>query len=165
MNHAVRLSAVAAFIVSTTLSASAIAQAPVAFKATCQAVGFAPPEPLGDRDGHGFTVAPYSCQSMDGPFEGGIMTGQNIWESDKGSSVLIAGNGVNRKPGMSLVYVITEGKNTLTMADGKVTGYSGSVKGVYKLATGPAAPYAGKSFTSTFRSIGRGQFLVETTID
>ena len=166
MNYALRLTNLAAFTVATTLSAGAFAQKPVTQSSTCQAIGIAPQEAVGDREGHTYSVSQYSCQNQGGgPFDGAIMTGSTIWESDKGSSVALAGSGVIRKPGMSAVFVLTEGKNALTMADGKVTGFSGTAKGVYKVAAGTASSLAGKSFSSTFRSIGGGQFVIETTVD
>ena len=165
MNYASRMTNLAAFIVATTFSAGTFAQTPVTLKATCQSIGIAPQEPVGDRDGHAYSVSQYSCQNQGGPFDGAIMTGSTIWESDKGNSVGLAGSGVIRKPGMSVVFVLTEAKNSLTMADGKVTGFSGTAKGVYKIAAGAASSLAGKSFSSTFRSIGGGQFVIETTVD
>ena len=165
MNYALRMTNLAALIVATTLSSGAFAQKPVTLNSTCQAIGIAPQEPVGDREGHTYSVSQYSCQNQGGPFDGAVMTGSTIWESDKGNSVALAGSGVIRKPGMSAVFVLTEGKNSLIMADGKVTGFSGTAKGVYKVAAGTASSLAGKSFSSTFRSIGGGQFVIETTVD
>jgi hypothetical protein len=167
MNHALRMTKLSAFIVVTMLSADTLAQtqAPITQRSTCLSIGIAPQEPVGDREGHTYSVSQYSCQNQGGPFDGAVLTGTNIWEADKGSSVMLTGGGVIRKPGMSAVFVLTEGKTTLTMTDGKVTGFSGTAKGVYKVAAGTASSLAGKSFSSTFRSTGAGQFVIDTTID
>lgn len=165
MTYASRTTKLAVFLLGLALSGSAFAQSPITLRATCQGVGIAPQEPVGDRDGHTFSVSQYSCQNQGGPFDGAIMTGSTIWESDKGTAVALSGSGVIRKPGMSAVFVVTEARNTLTMADGKVTGFSGTAKGVYKVAAGTASALAGKSFSSTFRSTGYGQFVIETTVD
>jgi len=150
----------------TLLSLACFAQAPAPqFKSTCQPVGVATQEPLGDRDGHVLSVAPYSCVSQGGVLDGAVMSGTNIWELDKGAGLTVTGNGVVRKPGTLVLYTVTEGSYTLTMADGKVTGFSGIAKGVYKLTSGAAAHLAGKSFTARFRSIERGQFVIDTTVD
>ena len=165
MTYASRTTNVAALLVVLALSGSALAQGAIVLRATCQGVGIAPQEPVGDREGHTYSVSQYSCQNQGGPFDGAIMTGSTIWESDKGAAVALSGSGVVRKPGMSAIFVVTEAKNTLTMADGKVTGFSGTARGVYKVAAGTASGLAGKSFSSTFRSTGNGQFVIETTVD
>lgn len=158
-----RLSAAVSLVL---LSLSCFAQtATPPFKATCQNVGVGAQEPLGDREGHTLSVASYSCTSVGGALDGTVSAGTNIWEVDKGAGVAVTGNGVIRKPGMVVVYVVTEGSYALTMADGKVTGFSGTAKGVYKLATGSASSLSGKAYTAKFRSIERGQFVIETTLD
>jgi len=166
MEQALRMTRWAALIVAAALCTGAMAQqGPAPMKSICQGIGTAPPEPVGDREGHTFTVGHYSCQTQGGPFDGAISTGMTIWESDKGKSVALSGNGTIRRPGLSIVYVLTEASNALTMADGKVTGFSGNARGVYKIASGSAAALAGKTFTSTFRSVAGGQFVIETTVD
>ena len=155
----------AASTVLALLCHASFAQTSAVMKSTCQGVGTNQQEPLGDRDGHGISVGQYSCLNEGGVMDGTIMTGTNIWEWNKGASVVLSGNGVIRRPGMVVVYAVTEDSNALTMADGKVTGFGGTAKGVYKLATGTAAPLAGKTFTSKVRSIGHGQFVIETTVD
>ncbi|MDM0002831.1 hypothetical protein QTI24_29865 [Variovorax sp. J22P240] len=164
-NRAFQAIHLAAFVVAATVSSGAFAQKPPMQKSVCQAVGFSPQEPVGDRDGHTYSVSSYSCQNQGGDFDGAILTGSTIWESEKGSSVALAGSGVIRRPGMSAVFVLTDGKSSLTMADGKVTGFSGTAKGVYKVAAGAAASLAGKTFSSTFRSTAGGQFVIETVVD
>ena len=144
MNHLLQMTSLAAFIAATTLSA--FAQAPVTYRATCQGIGMAPQENVGDREGHTYSFGQYSCQIQGGPFDGAILTGSTVWESEKGSSILLAGNGAIRKPGMSAIYVLTDGKNSATVVDGKVTGFSGTAKGVYKIAAGTASSLAGKSY-------------------
>ncbi|MDM0106969.1 hypothetical protein QTH97_18630 [Variovorax sp. J22R24] len=135
------------------------------FRSTCQNVGVATQEPLGDREGHMLSVGSYSCVSQGGFLDGAVTSGMNVWELDKGAGVAVTGNGVTRKPGQLILYVVTDGSYSLTMADGKVTGFTGIAKGVYKLATGPAAALSGKAYTARFRSIERGQFVIETTVD
>jgi hypothetical protein len=130
---------------------------------TCQAIGWGngPSEPLGDREGHGISVGEYSCRVDSGPMSGGVSTGTSIWEWDGTNAVLLSDSGVIRKPGSTLVYRSTEGKLALTMADGKVTGFTASLKGQQQLATGSAASLAGKPFTLTSKSTGPSQWTVE----
>ncbi len=164
MSHSARILNLAAALALTTLSTSALAQAAMTFKATCQNVGVAPQEPLGDREGHAISVSQYSCRNEGGILDGAIATGMNIYEWDKGVGETISANGVIRKPGAIAVYETSEQKTTLIMVDGKVTGFTGSSKGVYKLATGSLAPLSGKSYTFTYRSIPGGQFTVDTIV-
>ncbi len=149
----------------TTLSATASAQTAITFKSTCQDIGISAREPINDREGHSITVGQYSCKNSGGVEEGSIQTGMVIWEWDKTNAMMLSGNGIARKPGAFLVYQNSEAKASLTIVDGKVTGITGTAKGVYKAASGSMASLAGKSFSSTFRSIGAGQFVIETTVE
>lgn len=143
-----------------------LAQTPSApFKSTCQNFGLQAQEPIGDREGHMVSISEYSCTAQGGPLEGAIGSGTNYWEVDKGAGISLIGQGIIRKPGMVVLYTVTSGNYSLTMADGKVTGFSGSAKGRYTTATGPAASLAGKAYTAKFRSGDRGQFIIETTLD
>jgi hypothetical protein len=74
---------------------------------------------------------------------GGVATGTDIWKWDGTNAVEISASGVERKPGATLVYRGTEGKLSLTITGGKVTGWTGSGKGVDSIATGSAASLAG----------------------
>ena len=95
---------------------------------------------------------------------GGVGTGTNIWEWDGPKATLLSDSGVVRKPGATLAWKGTEGKLTLTMTDGKVTGWTGSGRGANTLATGGWASMAGKSYTWTGKSVGpASQFSTEAT--
>ena len=165
MRQALCILNLATALVFVTSSASAPAQTAVTFKSTCQDVGMSGREPLGDREGHSITVGQYSCKNEGGVEDGSLMSGMVIWEWDRTAAVMLSGNGVIRKPGAFAVYQNFEGKASLTVVDGKVTGLTGTSTGVYKTATGGMAPLAGKSFSSTFKSIGGGQFVIEATIE
>jgi len=117
------LAAAAAVIAAGVLAASSPAQAAEGYKFTCQGVGVNTVEPVGDRDGHAVTISEYSCRAESGRAEGGVVTGANTYERDKGVATLLAGNGVIRKPGSIAVYQFIEARNAFTMADGKVTGF------------------------------------------
>jgi hypothetical protein len=159
------LAAATAVIAAGVLAAGSPAQAAEGYKFTCQGVGLSTVEPVGDRDGHAVAVSEYSCRAESGLAEGGIVTGANTFERDKGVATLLAGNGVIRKPGSIAVYQFTEGKNAFTMADGKVTGFVGEGKYVFKQASGAMAPWAGKGGTLKWHSIPGGMFTGEVTID
>ena len=151
----------AAALVFATFAPSAVAQGATTVWA-CQEVGMAPPEPLGDREGHSISVSQLSCRAESGPLSGGVSTVVGIWEWNGANGVELSLSGVNRKPGATLVYRGTEGKLTLTMTNGKETGWTGSGRGTNVLATGGWASMAGKSFTWTAKSVGpASQFSVE----
>jgi hypothetical protein len=127
-------------------------------KNICQEIGHAGPESLGDREGHAIAIVSASCRIQSGPLEGGVLTAQYIWEWDKTTATMIFGGGVVRKAGSTVVYQYTTGDIALTMADGKVTGFTSSGKGRWAVATGSAAPLAGKSFTWASKPAGFGQY-------
>jgi hypothetical protein len=77
------------------------------------------------------------------------------------NATLVSEHGIVRKPGATVVYVETQGKLALTMADGKVTGWAASARGTNVVATGSAASLAGKSYTTTSKPTGPGQFTFE----
>jgi hypothetical protein len=165
MQYASRVLTLVASLTLATLSAMAVAQSAVIYKSTCQDVGMGAREPLGDRDGHAIAVGQYSCRNEGGIEDGSIMTGGIVWEWDKNAGIMLSGNGVIRKPGALAVYQNSDGKIALTTTDGKVTGVTGTAKGVYKTASGSMAPLAGKSFNATFHSTGPGQFVIEVTVE
>ena len=130
----------------------------------CQGVGMDTPEPLGDREGHSIEVGQYSCRAELGPWAGSVGTGTGMWEWDGPKATLLSNSGFARKPGATLAWMFTDGQQTLTMADGKVTGCTGSGRGKNVLATGGWASWAGTSYTCTWKCVGpASQFSVECT--
>jgi len=93
------------------------------------------------------------------------MTGTQIYEWDGVNGVGKAGFGITRTPGGKAVYVNTEMKNTLTMTDGKVTGFVATGRGYYPVATGTASSLAGKAYSYVAKPAGPGQFIIESTLD
>ena len=128
---------------------------------SCQSVGGGSPEPLGDRQGHMLSAETGSC-TADGAYAGGVSTDWIIWEWDGAKAVELANVGVIRKPGSILAWKGTGGTLTLTVTDGKVTGCTGSGRGVNTVATGDWAKLAGKGYTWTAKCVGPGsQYTVE----
>ena len=149
----------------TAIPASALAEKPVSFKVHCMNTGNSPPEALGDRKGHSISIGEYTCKVEGGALDGGIMTGTHITEWDGVNGVGKAGFGVTRTAGGKAVYVNTEMKTTLTMKDGKVTGFLANGRGYYAVATGAAESVAGKTYSYVSKPSGPRQFIIETTLD
>jgi hypothetical protein len=63
----------------------------------------------------------------------------------------LSGLGVTRKPGATTAHQHTEGKQSLVMTDGKVTG--------------AAAANNGKTYSTTLRTTAPGQFIVDVKND
>lgn len=80
------------------VGAASFAQAPLTFRLLCQSVGVGPQEPLGDREGHNLSVTNYSCRVEGGPLDGGLVTGNTIYEWDKINGIGLAGNGLCGSP-------------------------------------------------------------------
>ncbi len=165
MSHSIKTICCMVAVALATSGGMALAQAPTKHKAFCVTVGTNPQEPVGDRAGHALQVSNYSCRAEGGPMEGGVMTGTNIFEWDGGKAVILSGGGVVRKSGSILSYRVTEGSITLLMTDGKVSGYTGSGKGVVNLATGVTAALNGKTYSYTIQPLTPGQFAIETIYD
>jgi hypothetical protein len=154
----------AAGLAFAAVTPNAIAQE-ITFTSTCQEFGGgSPPEQLGDREAHAISVGNYSCRMDSGPLAGGVLTGTGIWEWDKTNAKMISNGGVIRKPGSGAAYQITEGKISLTLTDGKVTGSTGEGAGIYSVAVGDAAPLNGKSFSWTTKSTGPGTFQIDVKV-
>jgi hypothetical protein len=135
-------------------------------KFNCQAVGRVDTfEPAGDRDGHGILASAASCSAASGLLEGGLGTVQGIWEWDKTTGALLTEGGLIRKPDAIVVFQMTEGKIDLTIAEGKVTGFTATGKGRLPFASGGMAAIAGKTFTWTSKSAGFGRYEVIWTAD
>ena len=103
---------------------------------SCQDIGPSAPEPLGDREGHSILTATASCHVDSGFMSGGVLTGADIWEWNGPKAALLSASGVVRKPGGTLVYTETSATLELTMADGKMTGWSS--RGVAHIRSRPA---------------------------
>jgi hypothetical protein len=97
--------------------------------------------------------------------DGAVYTGSSVWEWDKTTAELRAGSGIYRKPGALLAYGRDEGKLALTLADGKVTGWTVTRRGAYNVATGGAAALAGKKWTAVAHSTGANQFTADVTVE
>jgi hypothetical protein len=95
--------------------------------------------------------------------DGAVVTGGDITDWDKSNGTLVLGDAVVRKPGGFAAYQDAEGKIALTIADGKVTGATGAGKVRWVVATGSAAPLAGKTFSYTFKTTGAGQWEANAT--
>jgi hypothetical protein len=163
MHDYVRFAGVAAAAALAAFGSSAAAQDNTTVW-SCQDVGIGPPESLGDREGHSVSVSESSCRAESGPLAGVVNTGTGIWEWNGPNAVLLIGGGVNREPGLNVVWKLTEGKIALTMTDGKVTGWTASGRGVHVLAVGSRASLAGKPYSWKAKSVGpASQFSVETT--
>jgi hypothetical protein len=160
MDNLLKASGIVTAIAFAAFAPRAVAQE-ITTTLACQGVdGFAP-EPLGDREGHKISVDHYSCRVEAGPMSGAVATGTSITEWDGSTAVERSDIGVARKPGGTLVWRGTEGKSELTMADGKVTGWTGSGTGVNQIATGSAASLAGKPYAWTAKSTGPGTWTIE----
>lgn len=147
------------------LSPASFAQASIAYRALCQNSGTSPLEPIGDRDGHSISVIQQSCRIEGGPMDAAILTGTIVYEWDKANGTGLAGQAIARKGGAAVVLQLGDFKNTLTMTDGKVTGFLGTGQGTYKLATGAAAVLAGKTFIYIARPSAPGQYVIDFKVE
>jgi hypothetical protein len=87
-----------------------------------------------------------------------------MWEWNGPKATMLAEHG--RKSGATLAWQGSEGELTLTMAEGKVTGWTASGRGKNLLATGDWASKAGTTYHWTPKSVGpSSQFTIDATND
>ena len=90
--------------------------------------------------------------------------GQGMVGIDAGASVLLpVGTGFDLLNVLSSNAVFRDFGVTLTMSDGRVTGWVARTTGTYRLATGAASALNGMTFSTVARPTGSGQFLLEIT--
>jgi hypothetical protein len=162
MRNGLKVSGIVAAVAFAAIAPRAVAEE-MSFKMSCQDVGAFSPEPVGDHEGHMMSVDHYSCRMEGGPMDGALVTGGDVTDWDKATGVIALGDAVVRKPGAFAVYQDTEGTFVLTIADGKVTGATGRGKVHWVIATGAAAPLAGKTFSYTAKGTGPGQWEADAT--
>ena len=130
---------------------------------TCRVTKTSQLDHLG-RDGQPAELSQFTCRVRGGLLDGFVATGTNIWEPGKSRAVLIGSIVVARKANAAVVYEVQQATRTFTEAAGPAARWEGAGRGTYKLATGPAAPLAGKSFRSIARYDGPGTFTIHATI-
>lgn len=156
-----RRRALMAALVLGILGSPAIAQVSAGSRGLCNAVGSTHMEPLRDREGHNLSVQTFTCRIEGGPMNGAVLTGTNTYEWDKGVAVGLSGSMIARSGTGTYVAVFRDFGVTLTMADGRVTGWVAKTTGTYRLATGAATALNGKAFSTLAKPTGPGQFLLE----
>lgn len=108
----------------------------------------------------------FTCRITGGMLDGFVVTGTNIWEPEKeGGRILVGSLAVAQKAGSTVVYEVNQGARKLQTSKGPSAGWESNSLGSYRLATGSAAPLAGKTFSSVARSTGPGTFTIDNTID
>jgi hypothetical protein len=162
MRNVLKASGIVAAVVFAAFAPGAIAEE-LSFKLICQDIGAGANEPVGDHENHVISVDQYSCRMETGPMSGAVLTGSDVIEWDNTNGVEVLGSAAVRKPGGFAVYQDMEGKFAVAIADGKVTGFSGAGKVHWVVATGSAAPLAGKTFSYTMKSTGAGQWEADAT--
>ena len=92
------------------------------------------------------------------------MTGTAIGEWDGPKATELSNSGVTRGPSGIVAYKGSGGELSLTMADGKVTGFTASGKGTNVLVTGGWGKGMPPNYHWTARPDGpAGQFSVDST--
>lgn len=130
---------------------------------TCRVTAVSQLDRLG-HDGQPAELSQFTCQVRGGLLDGFVATGTNIWEPGRDSAVLIGSIVVARKGDAAVVYEVQQATRKLVRPQDPDHGWEGTGHGLYKLATGTAAPLAGKSFRSVARRQGAGAFSIDATL-
>ncbi len=139
------------------------AQSAADYRAVCTLIGTFTPEPIGTDQT--IIATSNTCRAEGGPLDGAVATVHSVWKWEKGDATVVSQTGVWRKPGTIAVFETTDGRMSLIMKDGKPAGWTQTSKTTFKLATGAAASWAGKTYTTQNRSTGPGQFVADIKID
>jgi len=148
---------------SFTLCAGAYAE--TTFAQYCQLAGSNEPEPVGDRPGHAIQTGEFTCNNVGGGMDGSVTTATYVWEWDKTNVVELVTAGIVRMPGGFQVWERTESTIAVTMADGKVTGVSGTGRGRVLAAGGTLATTGGKTFSYSWKSTSFNQFSASVRVE
>ncbi len=152
-------------VIALSLTSGLVLAQAAASQSNCTFHGGLVREPIGDREGHALQVSAATCAVTGGVLDGTVETHHAIYEHDKGASSLRSADSVFRKPGARAVARITAGTLEIVMKDGNPAGWTASGKGVYTMASGTAAPLAGKTFTYTARSTGPLSYGLDIVLD
>lgn len=154
-----RLCLLRTFACALALAASA-AGASGASHFTCHVTGTELVERLAP-DGGPAELSRFTCQVRGGLLDGFVASGTNIWSGGQQRGLLLGSLVVARKGNSAVVYEV---RQVTRERPGPAGGWQGRGIGVYKLASGAAAPLAGKTFHSVARSAGAGAFTIETVV-
>lgn len=113
------------------------------------------------REGQQAELSRFTCLVHGGLLDGFVASGTNIWEPGRQRDVLLGSIVVAHKAAATVVYEVQQATRSAT--DG--AGRGGMGRGMYRLATGSAAPLAGRSFRSVAHSVGADAFTLEIFLD
>lgn len=147
------------------LGMSPVAADEVKYHSDCQVTDTTRLEKLG-REGQDAHLSHFICHITGGPLDGSVVTGTNIWDmGDEGGRALLGSIAVAQKPGSSVMYEVHDVTRSPKYSNGHVVGWETTSWGIYKAASGSAAPLAGKTFSSVARFTSPRTFTIENTIN
>ena len=147
------------------LGMSPVAADEIRYRSNCQVTETTRLEKLG-RDGQAAQLSHFTCHITGGPLDGSVVTGTNIWDTrDEGSGALLGSIAVVQKPGFSVMYEVHDVTRSPKFSHGRAVGWETTSWGIYKAASGSAAPLVGKTFSSVARFTGPRTFTIENTIN
>lgn len=147
------------------LCTSPVAADEIKYRSDCQVTDTTRLEKLG-RDGRAAHLSHFTCHITGGPLDGSVVTGTNIWDmGDEGGGALLGSIAVAQKTGSSVMYEVHDVTRSLKFSNGRAVGWEATSWGIYKAASGSAAPLAGKTFSSVARFTSPRTFTIENTIN
>jgi hypothetical protein len=157
--------AVASAVALVALGAPLSTVAGAKYHSDCRVVDTTKLEHFGN-EGQAAEMTHFTCRITGGLLDGFVVHGTNIWEPKKGGERSLLGSlAFAQKAGSTIVYEVNQGGRKFpTSKDSSVRWESASL-GSFRLATGSAAPLAGKSFSSVARYTGPGTFIIDNMIN
>lgn len=147
------------------LGMSPVAADEIKYRSDCQVIDTTRLEKFG-HDGQAAQLSHFTCRITGGPLDGSVVTGTNIWDmGDEGGGALLGSIAVAQKAGSSVMYEVHDVTRSLKFSNGRVVGWEATSWGLYKAASGSAAPLVGKTFSSVARFTSPKTFTIENTIN
>lgn len=151
-----------ALAVALATGAHAVA-AQTTWKAHCTNIGPGIPEAL--ADGSVLIIGTASCIVDGGPLDGAVVTQNVLWENSHGTSTLVSGDSVVRKPGSIAAIRNTSGTLKTIVKEGKPAGWEGSGTSLWVTGSGAGAAMKGKTIHWTARATGPRTYVVDNRVD
>jgi len=129
----------------------------------CRVTGSTRLDRLG-RNGQPAELSEFTCRVSGGLLDGFVANGTNIWEQGEDHDELLGSIVIVRKGDAAVVYEVQHATRRTPDPQRRGASREGTGYGLFKMATGSAAPLAGRSFRSVARSGAGGTFTVDTVV-
>jgi hypothetical protein len=116
------------------------------------------------REGQSARLSHFTCRIRGGLLDGFTATGTNLLEHHEEGARLVGSTVIAQKKDSTLAYEVNDARRRLRKSKDGTVRWESTGTGVYRHATGSAAPLAGKSFTASVKSTGTQTFTIDSVV-